>query len=291
MEIFFLIITFFVAFIILLHIFGLLIGKNYSLDNLLEKQNRNSFLGSLAMFFENILPLSVKNYEKKCIQSGFSNVKSKAHALVLLKVILPFILLYGLIQYTGVREHLLIFKIIEVTIAVLLGYFLSDMFLYLTIKRYRSKLMKGLNSVIDIVLICYEAGYSSEYVMNRIQHDLREFYPEISNEFYITSNELKLFSDRKRAWQNLGERTGIEEIKVLTNALQLSEELGAGISYSLKNQISVLRKKRLSKAEERAGRVPEFMVLTNIVFMVTPALIFIIGPVVLRLLIQVGIVR
>ncbi len=256
----------------------------------LEKDADPTLLEKVTIGLQKVLPMSTPKFEKKCLQSGFSNSKVKAEIVIVLKIILPILFLYILMSYTNLQQRSDFFKLFQIVAVLLFGYFLPDIYLHFSIKRYRAKLVKGLNSVIDIVLICYEAGYSSEYVLERLNIDLKEFYPELAREFSITSNELKLLPDRRRAWFNLGERTGVEEIKVLTNSLQLSEQLGAGISYSLKNQIGVLRSKRLNKAEERASRIPEYMVGTNFFFMVLPVLLLVFSPLVLQILLQAGLI-
>ena len=45
------------------------------------------------------------------------------------------------------------------------------------------------------MIICFEAGYSNEHALEKIANEFGDLFPELSAEFLITANELKILSD------------------------------------------------------------------------------------------------
>ena len=79
---------------------------------------------------------------------------------------------------------------------------------------------------------------------------------------------------RQRAYQVLYNRTGVEELRALTSALNQSTKLGLSIARILRGQADFLRTKLAQKAEEKSAKLPIYMAFP-LWFCVMPALMVI----------------
>jgi tight adherence protein C len=78
------------------------------------------------------------------------------------------------------------------------------------------------------------------------------------------------------------ERTGVDELRQLINAVVQAESMGISIGGVIRVQTGVIRTKRRQKAEEQAFKAPIKMVFP-LVFFIFPAIMIIIGgPAVLQ---------
>ena len=87
---------------------------------------------------------------------------------------------------------------------------------------------------------------------------------------------------REMALKNLGERTGVQNVKALTGLMIQSEKMGASIAQSMRVHASFLRIKRGQMAEEMAAKLP-VKILFPMLFFIFPAIfIIILGPTVIQ---------
>ena len=89
---------------------------------------------------------------------------------------------------------------------------------------------------------------------------------------------------RREAFQELADRTGVDELRSLVNSIIQAEQMGISVGDVIRVQTGVMRTKRRQRAEEQAFKAPVKMVFP-LVFFIFPAIGMVIGgPAVIQMM-------
>ncbi|NKB22122.1 MAG: type II secretion system F family protein [Alphaproteobacteria bacterium] len=168
--------------------------------------------------------------------------------------------------------------------AVVLGAFLPNVLVKNATTKRQKAIRKGTPDALDLLVICAEAGQSLDAALKRVAKEIGSFTPEIAEELALTSVELGLLPDRKRALDNLVARANIPELKNVVNALAQTEKYGTPLAHSLRVLSAEYRQERFMKAEEKAARLPAIMTVPMIIFILPPLFIVLLGPAILNII-------
>lgn len=168
--------------------------------------------------------------------------------------------------------------IVGVAFGALVGWVLPGIIIKLKARSRRNIFRKSLPDALDLLVICAEAGLSLDAGMDRVGRELGPSYPELAEEFGLTSVELGLLPDRSKALQNLIERVDLQGVMSLVNTLIQTERYGTPLAQALRVLAGEMREERMMKAEEKAARLPAIMTVPMILFILPTLFIVIIGP-------------
>jgi tight adherence protein C len=165
-----------------------------------------------------------------------------------------------------------------------LGFLAPDFWLGKKIKNRQKKIQKGLPDVLDLLVICIEAGLSLDQATSRTSVELKQAQPELCDEFGVLVLEQRAGRARSDAWKNLGERTGVDSLRNLVSVLVQSEQFGTSVAKTLRQHADTLRSKRIQQVEEMAAKTSVKLVFP-LVFFIFPALFLVVlGPAVLMMM-------
>jgi tight adherence protein C len=150
------------------------------------------------------------------------------------------------------------------------------------IAKRRAALNRGFPDALDLMVICVEAGLSSEAAFNRVTDELVTASPEIAEEFGLLSAELAFLPDRRRPLENLAERTGLASMRSLSTTLLQSEKYGTPVAVGLRVLGQEGRDNRMAAAEKKAASLPAKLTVPMIVFFLPVLLAVIAGPAVIQ---------
>ncbi len=146
------------------------------------------------------------------------------------------------------------------------------------VQKRRENIQRSIPNVLDLIIVCVEAGLSLNAAIQRISKEMRDTYPELSGELSILNQEFFLGLSRAEAFRNLALRTGVDELRSLATVLLQSDKLGTSIAEVLRVQADILRTKRRQRAMEDAQKMP-IKLLFPLIFFIFPALLVVIlGP-------------
>lgn len=144
----------------------------------------------------------------------------------------------------------------------------------------QKRVLKAMPDTLDLIAISVEAGLGLEAALSRVAEKVKG---PLSDEISRTLREIAVGRDRHQALTELGERTGVEDLRTFTMAVVQAEQLGVGIAQTLKVQSDFLRMKRRQQAELAAQQAPVKMVFP-LVFLIFPAMmVVILGPAAINL--------
>jgi tight adherence protein C len=164
------------------------------------------------------------------------------------------------------------------------GVYLPMILLKNAIKRRQIKLLKGLPDVLDLFVICAEAGLSLDAAVSRVGREIGASAPDLADELGLTAVELGFLPDRREALTNLARRTGMPQVRGLVNTLVQTEKYGTPLAQSLRVLAAEFRDTRMMKAEEKAARLPATLTVPMILFVLPPLFIILIGPAIIQVL-------
>jgi tight adherence protein C len=198
------------------------------------------------------------------------------------------IVLAGLMWVSIEWRHLfassMIFRVAALGGTLLLGWRLPDLILNRLIKRRRLRLEYGMPDALDLLVICSEAGLSLNQSVEEVSRHLRLSNKDVADEFASTSAEMQILSDFGQAFDNLVERTGLDDLRSLTATLKQSLKFGTPLAESLRTIAGEMRAARHARIEERAARLPVLLAIPMMMF-ILPCLLMIVGtPVVIRVM-------
>ena len=150
-------------------------------------------------------------------------------------------------------------------------------------KRY-SMIQKALSDMLDLMMICAEAGLSLGASLDRVARELGETYPEMAEELSLTSVEMGFLPDRNTALTHLAERVDIQEVRGIVNVLAQTEKYGTPIAQALRVLSKEFRTDRMLRAEQKAARLPALMTIPMIVFILPTLFVLVLTPAIIGLM-------
>jgi tight adherence protein C len=168
--------------------------------------------------------------------------------------------------------------------AAALGFLAPDFWLDRRIKTRQGKIRRGLPDVLDLLIICIEAGLSLDQATARTAVELKVAQPELCDELSIVVLEQRAGRPRGEAWKNLAERTDVDAIRNLTTMLVQAEQFGTSIAKTLRVHGDTLRTQRVQAVEEAAAKTT-IKLLFPLVFFIFPTLFIVaLGPAVIQIM-------
>lgn len=188
-------------------------------------------------------------------------------------------LLYGrLAGFTGSHLLLLLF------ISVPLGLMGPEWGLTLLRRPYLAALRRGVPDALDLLVVCSEAGMGLESALEHVSQEIQHSNPAISVALAKLLDELRVLPDRRDAFRNFAERTGVEGARRVATMLGQSMQYGTPLSQALRAVAVDLRRERMIALEAKAVRLPVLLVLPLILFIMPSLFIVLAGPAVLKLM-------
>lgn len=173
-------------------------------------------------------------------------------------------------------------RLMLLVLAALAGASLPDLYLRNRADRRRIALQRALPDGLDLMVICAEAGLSLDAALQRVGGELARPHPELADELGLTAVELSFLPERRRALDNLTQRTDLPGLRAMVNTLQQTERYGTPLAQALRVLAAELRNERMMKAEEKAARLPATLTVPMILFVLPPLFVVLIGPAILR---------
>jgi len=171
---------------------------------------------------------------------------------------------------------------------VLVGFFAPDIVLNVYARRRQREIKETLPQALDLMVLCVDAGLGLDSTLQRISSEKSVVAKALNDELLTLGRDVLLGMDRERAYQELYNRTGVEELKAFGSALNQSAKLGLSIAKTLRSQSEFLRLKLSQKAEEKAAKLPVYMAFPLWFFIMPALLVVVMAPSLIKFFEQSG---
>ncbi|MFC7498174.1 type II secretion system F family protein [Enterovirga sp. GCM10030262] len=236
-----------------------------------------NLLGSLKMLQDE----QVEKAQIKLMQAGIRS-KDLAFVVIFARFVLPVVVgtiaILGIYVFDWFPEWGALKKYGACAGALIGSYKAPDIWLKNKISKRTAAIRKGLPDALDLLVICAEAGLTVDAGFNRVARELGKAYPELGDEFALTSIELGFLTDRRSAFENLAMRIDLESIRGVVTTMVQTEKYGTPLASALRVLSAEFRNERMMRAEEKAARLPAIMTVPLILFILPVLFIVILGP-------------
>jgi tight adherence protein C len=117
--------------------------------------------------------------------------------------------------------------------------------------------------------------------MLRVSKEIGSQSVPLAEEMTLTVAELSYLQDRRKAFDNLSKRTGLETVKSVVTSLIQSEKYGTPLGSALRVLAQENRNERMSEAERKAAALPPKLTIPMILFFLPVIFVVILGPAIL----------
>ncbi len=237
---------------------------------------------SLARILEpigNLLPVSPK--DASVAKSELSNAGLRSSSAVPIyygiKILLAIVLVLCSLPVRNRLDSDMLRLILPVAGGGI-GFFAPGFGLGFLVKRRHTKIRLSLPDVLDLLVICAEAGCGLDQAMVNVSRELGMVHPAVCEELSLLNMEIMAGKSRAEALRNFARRTGEDEVKKLVGILIQTDRFGTSVAEALRTQSDFLRVRRRQEAEERAGKVGVKLVFPIFFFCLPALMVVTAGP-------------
>lgn len=221
----------------------------------------------------------------KFLQAGIRNQNAPQYYFAiktLLTLVFPVLLALFLVLNQPKLQliHIILFALLTAAA----GYYLPELLLRFITQKRIERMRNGLPDMMELMLICTEAGMSIDATLTRLSREIAHSYPDLSQELYLSSLEMRVGANRLDALRNMALRAGLEELEDMVSVLIQADKFGTSLADSLRVHSDVMRARRSERAEELANKIPVKMLLPLILFIFPTLLMVLLGPAIIQLL-------
>ena len=216
----------------------------------------------------------------KLIMAGYRG-QAPYVTFLFFRAVTPIVMLIGTALYIFVIANLDYSMLVKIGICLAgtyLGLHAPMLFLKNAIGKRQLSIKRAFPDALDLLLICIESGMSVEVAFRKVATEIVSQSVALSEEFTLTTAELSYLQDRKVAYENLANRTGLDGVKSVCLALQQSERYGTPLGQSLRVMAQENRDMRMTEAEKKAAALPPKLTVPMILFFLPCLFIVILGP-------------
>jgi tight adherence protein C len=163
-----------------------------------------------------------------------------------------------------------------------LGYYAPTIYVKNQITKRQKSVRRAWPDALDLLLICVESGMGIESAFRKVSEEVGAQSVALAEELSLTTAELSYLQDRRKAYENLGERTGLEGVRAVVTSLIQAEKYGTPVGQSLRVLAQENRDMRMSEAEKKAAALPPKLTVPMILFFLPVLFAVIITPAVIQ---------
>ena len=209
-----------------------------------------------------------------------------------------------IVQSSGLNPHralsiwiglktvsMFLFPIIALFVAQLLGKPLTDALIFSLIgvvtgimgprlvllvlrRRFNAGIRLGTPDMIDLLVVCSEAGMGLESALERVAQEMNQTNPAMARVLYGLLDDLRILPNRSEAFEKLGSTS--EGLRRFGTMVSQSLQYGTPLSQALRTIAMDLRRERITNLEERAHKLGAKLTIPMVLFML-PAMFVILG--------------
>jgi len=194
--------------------------------------------------------------------------------------------------WIGVKTvSMVLFPIIALFVAQLLGKSLTDVLIFglagvvtgimgprlillVLRRRFNAGIRLGTPDMIDLLVVCSEAGMGLESALERVAEEMNQTNPPMARVLYGLLDDLRILPNRSEAFEKVGSTS--EGLRRFGTMVSQSLQYGTPLSQALRSIAMDLRRERITNLEERAHKLGAKLTIPMVLFML-PAMFVILG--------------
>ena len=203
------------------------------------------------------------------------------------RVVVPIILFVLALLYFFIvfkTQHPAGIKISFSLMVAMLGFYAPNIYVSNRTKKRQQSIRMAWPDALDLMLICVEAGMSIEAAFRKVAEEIGNQSVALAEELALTNAELSYLQERRKAYENLAARTGLDGVKAVCTSLIQAERYGTPLGTSLRVMADENRNERMQLAEKKAAALPPQLTVPMIVFFLPVLFAVIMGPAIIQVM-------
>jgi tight adherence protein C len=164
-----------------------------------------------------------------------------------------------------------------------LGYVFPSFFIKSRITRRQKEMQRALPDALDLLVVCVEAGLGLNQALVRVSEEIERLSPVLSEQLALVNLEIRAGTARDEAFRNMGERTGMDDIRSLMAMLIQTDRFGTSVATALRVHADTMRTKRRQRAEEAAAKTTIKLVFPLVLFIFPAMFVVILGSAIIQI--------
>ena len=124
-------------------------------------------------------------------------------------------------------------------ITAAIGLYAPAIWLWLIRKGRMERIFLSLPDLLDLLVVCVEAGLGLDAAMRRVAEELEDSAPDAAYEFAMCNMQLQMGIPKKQVLHDLGIRSGVDDMKALAAILIQAEKFWfidrSGVASSIRH--------------------------------------------------------
>lgn len=253
-----------------------------------QKQGNQTSMAKLSKVIEDVAPtlskpltpqtqLEASKLNARLVEAGFRN-EFAWMTFLSIKVIFALTVLTltgGIGVFLGGFDNGVLLK------AVLgggIGFYAPELVLNYLVNKRKKALFLGLPDALDLLVVCVEAGLGLDQAFRKVAEEMRSAYRVLSEELSLSNLHLQMGRARNEVLQDLGNRTGVDDLRSLASLLIQADKFGSSVAQALRVQSDSMRIRRQQIAEEKAAKTAVKLIIPLVVFIFPGVFVVLVGP-------------
>lgn len=157
-------------------------------------------------------------------------------------------------------------------------FYLPDVIVWFSKRSRQECIFYGLPDALDLMVVCVEAGLGLDQAMRKVADEMQKSYAVLSEEFRLSNLQLQMGSARNTVLHELGQRTGVDDLKALAAILIQADKFGSSVAQALRVQSDSMRTRRSQMAEEKAAKTAVKLIFPLVIFIFPAIFVVLVGP-------------
>lgn len=221
--------------------------------------------------------LETSKLKQRLAQAGFRSDASNSVFLGLKFIGLMVGLFFGgslIIAFSGTSQTSMMY-VVMVAAAL---FYLPDLVVALIGRSRKQQIFLGLPDALDLLVVCVEAGLGLDQAMRKVAEEMKRSARVISEEFNLCNFHLQMGKARNEVLHELGQRTGVDDLRSLAAILIQADKFGSSVARALRVQSDAMRTRRRQLAEEKAAKTAVKLIFPLVLFIFPGIFVVLVGP-------------
>ncbi|MDE2334148.1 MAG: type II secretion system F family protein [Rhodospirillales bacterium] len=218
------------------------------------------------------------------LEASGLNPKRLLPVVIAVKVLSIVLLPLAMILW-GVLGHMAMTQIaLFAAVAMAAGALVPEWGLKMLRRPYVKALQRGVVDALDLLVVCAEAGMGLEAALEEVAKQMRQSNLAMAAALTLLVNDLRVLSDRKQAFANFGDRSGVDGIRRMAAIISQSMRYGTPLGQALRAVSDELRREQATRLEAKAVKLPTMLVFPLVVFILPSLFIVLLGGPMMQLM-------
>ncbi|QKV19466.1 type II secretion system F family protein [Oricola thermophila] len=254
-----------------------------------KQQNRNSLRmeakeGGVRRIVERLdlkTALADQSTIDKMRAAGFRG-QQPLNVFLFLRLVLPLVFFVAALAYVfglhALAEQPTAIRILACVGFAYVGFYAPNIYVSNKATKRKQSIQKAWPDALDLMLICVESGMSVEAAFRKVSEEIGTQSVPLAEELVLVGAELSFLQERRMAYENMANRTGLESVKSVAQALVQAERYGTPVGQALRVLAAESRDQRMNEAEKKAAALPPKLTVPMILFFLPVLFGVILGP-------------